>query len=240
VGQNLFAAFPDNPGDSAADGIASVRTSLLKVLKSRQADAMPVIRYDVKPAKGPYQPRYWAITNTPILGEDGYVRWIINRAEDVTELVELRAAVARAARPFKQAHLSAGAISAEIVSRALTAGGKPAKMKAVIYHNPLCSNSRKALQVLQDRGIAPTVVEYLKEPLSRGELAALIQKMGVSVRDVVRTQEPLYAELKLEAADDEALLAALAQHPILLNRPIVVTPRGAKLCRPGETVVELL
>jgi hypothetical protein len=90
VGQNLFAVFPDNPDYSAADGVATVRDSLLKVLKTRQPDAMPVVRYDVKPARGPYQTRWWQITNTPILGDDGYVRWIINRAEDVTEFVKLR------------------------------------------------------------------------------------------------------------------------------------------------------
>jgi hypothetical protein len=90
VGRNLFEAFPDNPYDSNADGVASVRQSLLKVLKTRQADAMPIIRYDVQPALGGFEVRYWAITNTPILGEDGFVRWIINRAEDATELAVLR------------------------------------------------------------------------------------------------------------------------------------------------------
>ena len=95
VGQNLFAAFPDNPNHSAADGVALVRASLVKVLKTRAPDIMPVLRYDVKPERGGYQTRWWAITNTPILGEDGYVRWIINRAEDVTELTELRAAAGR-------------------------------------------------------------------------------------------------------------------------------------------------
>jgi PAS domain-containing protein len=87
VGKNLFAAFPDNPGDSGADGVSAVRASLLKVLKTRKGDAMPVVRYDVKPERGPYETRWWAITNTPVLGDDGYVRWIINRAEDVTRLV---------------------------------------------------------------------------------------------------------------------------------------------------------
>ncbi|OAI42924.1 hypothetical protein AYO42_02030 [Rhizomicrobium sp. SCGC AG-212-E05] len=93
VGQNLFAAFPDNPDHSGADGVSLVRASLLKVLKTRLPDAMPVIRYDVKGPRGGYQPRYWQITNTPVLGPDGYVQWIINRAEDVTELTELREAV---------------------------------------------------------------------------------------------------------------------------------------------------
>ena len=90
VGRNLFEAFPDNPHDSSASGAASVRQSLLNVLKTRQADAMPIIRYDVQPALGGFKERYWAITNTPILGEDGFVRWIINRAEDATELAMLR------------------------------------------------------------------------------------------------------------------------------------------------------
>lgn len=90
VGRNLFDAFPDNPYDSNASGVASVRQSLLKVLKTRQSDAMPMIRYDVQPQLGGFQERYWAIVNTPILGEDGFVRWIINRAEDATELAILR------------------------------------------------------------------------------------------------------------------------------------------------------
>ena len=90
VGKHLFAVYPDNPNNSAADGASLLRASLLKVLKTRETDAMPLIRYDVKGAWGPYQTRWWQVTNTPILGADGYVQWIINRAEDVTELVELR------------------------------------------------------------------------------------------------------------------------------------------------------
>jgi len=90
VGRNLFDAFPDNPYDGNANGVASVRQSLLTVLKTRQANAMPMIRYDVQPELGGFEVRYWAITNTPILGEDGFVRWIINRAEDATELAVLR------------------------------------------------------------------------------------------------------------------------------------------------------
>lgn len=86
IGRGLFEVFPDNPNDSGADGVSAVRHSLLKVLKTRETDAMPVIRYDVQPEYGAYQERYWAITNTPILDADGYVRWIINRADDVTEL----------------------------------------------------------------------------------------------------------------------------------------------------------
>jgi PAS domain-containing protein len=90
TGRGLFEVFPDNPADSNADGVASVRRSLLKVLKTRETDVMPIVRYDVQPASGKFQSRYWAITNTPILGPDGYVQWIINRAEDVTELIDLR------------------------------------------------------------------------------------------------------------------------------------------------------
>ena len=90
VGMNLFAAFPDNPGHSAADGVALVRGSLLKVLKTRARDVMPVIRYDVRGERGPFETHWWSISNIPILDDSGYVRWIINRAEDVTELVALR------------------------------------------------------------------------------------------------------------------------------------------------------
>ncbi len=93
LGHNLFAAFPDNPDDSGAIGLALLRQSLLKVLKTRRADTMPMLRYDFKPARGPYRKRYWSVVNAPILGEDGYVRWIIIRAEDVTELTELRETV---------------------------------------------------------------------------------------------------------------------------------------------------
>jgi len=97
VGKNLFAVFPDNPNHSAADGVSTVRSSLLKVLKTRQPDAMPVIRYDVQGERGPYQERWWQITNTPVLGNDSFVHWIINRAEDVTELVKLRESLSGAA-----------------------------------------------------------------------------------------------------------------------------------------------
>jgi PAS domain-containing protein len=95
VGKNLFEAFPDNPNHAAAGGKSVVHASLLKVLKTRDADVMPVIRHDVQGERGPYQVRWWAITNTPILGEDGAVRWIIHRAEDVTELYELRRAAGK-------------------------------------------------------------------------------------------------------------------------------------------------
>lgn len=91
VGRHLFEVFPDNPGDSAVDGVSAVRRSLLNVLKTKQPDQMAIVRYDIEPPHGgKFETRYWQITNTPILGADGYVCWIINRAEDVTGLVALR------------------------------------------------------------------------------------------------------------------------------------------------------
>jgi arsenate reductase len=113
-------------------------------------------------------------------------------------------------------------------------------MTVTMTHNPKCQTSRNVLALLREKGIEPEIVEYLKTPLSRAEIAALVKKMGVKVRDVVRAKEPLYAELKLEKASDAQLLDAMAKHPILLNRPIVTTPKGTKLCRPSESVNELL
>ena len=114
-------------------------------------------------------------------------------------------------------------------------------MTITIYHNPNCSNSRKALEIIRARGIEPKVVEYLKTPLTPQKLRHLIKEdLHVPVRDVMRTQEAPYADMKLDGADDDTLFCAIAAHPILLNRPIVVTDKGARLCRPGETVEELL
>lgn len=114
-------------------------------------------------------------------------------------------------------------------------------MTVTIYHNPSCSNSRKALEIIRSRGIEPAIVEYLKTPLTPQKLRHLIkEQMKVSVRDVMRTKEAAYAQMKLDEADDDTLFCAIAAHPILLNRPIVVTGKGARLCRPGETVEELL
>ena len=113
-------------------------------------------------------------------------------------------------------------------------------MHVTIYHNPHCSHSRKALELIRAKGIEPHIIEYLKTPLEPEELRDLIDQLQVPVREIVRTGEPAYAEMKLDGADDDTLLAAMAQHPILMNRPIVVTPKGAKLCRPGESVEGLL
>jgi arsenate reductase len=114
-------------------------------------------------------------------------------------------------------------------------------MYVEIYHNPNCSNSRKALEIIRAHGIEPHIVEYLKTPLTPQALRHLIrEKLHVPVREVMRTKEPAYAEMGLDGADDDTLLCAMAAHPILMNRPIVVTPKGAKLCRPGELVEGLL
>ncbi|NMM76636.1 arsenate reductase (glutaredoxin) [Acidovorax sp. SRB_24] len=111
-----------------------------------------------------------------------------------------------------------------------------------IYHNPRCSNSRAALALLQERGLVPRIVDYLKTPLDRAALQALVAATGVPLRELLRSKEAAYAALGLgDAACTEAqLLDAVVQYPELLNRPIVVAPRGALLCRPPERVLELL
>ncbi|WP_286998821.1 MULTISPECIES: arsenate reductase (glutaredoxin) [Comamonas] len=111
-----------------------------------------------------------------------------------------------------------------------------------IFHNHRCSNSRGALQILRDRGIEPNIVDYIATPLTAPELSELVAHIGVPVRDLLRTKEALYQELGLDntAVSDAQIILAVAEHPVLLNRPIVVTPKGAKLCRPPETVQELL
>ncbi|MGB3290504.1 MAG: arsenate reductase (glutaredoxin) [Burkholderiaceae bacterium] len=111
-----------------------------------------------------------------------------------------------------------------------------------IYHNPRCGTSRTVLQTLQERGLQPEIVEYLKTPLSRDQLAALIAASGLSVREAVRSKEALYQELGLDqpAVDDEQLLQAMAQHPILMNRPFVTTAKGTRLCRPATVIDEII
>lgn len=111
---------------------------------------------------------------------------------------------------------------------------------SVIYHNPRCSTSRKTLELLRDNGIEPEIIQYLKTPPSRAELVKLINDAGIDVRTAVRKREPLYAELNLDDADDEALLDAMVEHPILIERPFVVTPRGTRLARPLDSVREIL
>jgi arsenate reductase (glutaredoxin) len=109
-----------------------------------------------------------------------------------------------------------------------------------IYHNPRCTTSRKTLELLRDNGIEPEIVQYLKTPPTRDQLAALIADAGIEVRAAVRTREALYTELDLANATDDQLLDALAAHPILIERPFVVTPKGTRLARPMDAVREIL
>ena len=112
--------------------------------------------------------------------------------------------------------------------------------EVTIYHNPACGTSRNALGLIRNAGIEPRVIEYLKTPPDRTTLLALIQAMAVPVRDVIRAKENAYAELGLADAGDEALIDAMLAHPVLINRPIVVTALGTKLCRPSEVVLDIL
>lgn len=112
----------------------------------------------------------------------------------------------------------------------------------VIYHNPDCGTSRNTLAMIRNAGIEPHVVEYLKTPPNRRLLEQLVARMGIPVRELVREKGTPYEELGLgdHALTDGQLLDAMMQHPILINRPIVVSPLGVKLCRPSEVVLEIL
>lgn len=111
-----------------------------------------------------------------------------------------------------------------------------------IYHNPACGNSRGALQLIRAAGFEPVIIEYLKTPPERATLLGLLQRMGLTARQLLRAKEPLYAELGLGAPhwSEDQLIEQMLAHPILINRPIVVTARGVRLCRPPETVREIL
>ncbi|WHT16774.1 arsenate reductase (glutaredoxin) [Crossiella sp. CA-258035] len=111
---------------------------------------------------------------------------------------------------------------------------------ATIYHNPRCSTSRNTLARLRESGEEPTVVDYLKTPPTREELAKLIADAGLTPAQAVRRKEKLFTELGLAEADDEALLDAMAEHPILIERPFVVTGKGTRLARPIQNVEEIL
>ncbi len=115
-------------------------------------------------------------------------------------------------------------------------------MSVTIYHNPACGTSRNTLAMIRATGVEPVVIEYLKTPPSREELRELVRRMGVPLRDILRQKGTPYDELGLgnPALSDDGLLDAIALHPILINRPIVVTPKGVRLCRPSELVLELL
>ncbi len=111
-----------------------------------------------------------------------------------------------------------------------------------IYHNPRCGTSRNTLALLRERGVEPEVIEYLQTPLDRAALQSLIAATGLPVIDVVRSKEAVFAELGLgePGVTDAQLVDAMLAHPILMNRPIVTTPLGTRLCRPAEAVLELL
>ena len=115
-------------------------------------------------------------------------------------------------------------------------------MNVVIYHNPTCRTSRNTLAMIRNAGIEPHVVEYLKTPPNRALLKQMLARAGLSVRDVLREKGTPYAELGLAdpALTDEQLLDAVEAHPVLLNRPLVVSPKGVRLCRPSEAVLDLL
>jgi arsenate reductase len=114
--------------------------------------------------------------------------------------------------------------------------------QVTIFHNPKCGTSRNTLALIRHAGIEPEVIEYLQAPPSRDKLKALLAAMGLSVRDILREKGTPYAELNLgdPSWTDEQLLDFIGQHPILMNRPIVETALGTKLCRPSEAVLELL
>ena len=115
-------------------------------------------------------------------------------------------------------------------------------MPVTIYHNPLCGTSRKTLEILRETGNEPTVVEYLKAPPSRDELKRLYDRAGISPRDGLRAKEPIAAELGLTRPDvtDDEILDAMIEHPVLINRPLVETDKGVRLCRPQDVVREIL
>lgn len=111
-----------------------------------------------------------------------------------------------------------------------------------IYHNPRCGTSRNTLALIRNSGVEPEVIEYLLTPPTREKLVALIAQMAIPVRDLLRAKETLYGELRLDnpALGDDALIDAMLAHPVLMNRPIVVTPLGTRLCRPSEAVLDIL
>ncbi|WP_066925913.1 arsenate reductase (glutaredoxin) [Methylobacterium sp. CCH5-D2] len=118
----------------------------------------------------------------------------------------------------------------------------PEAFDVVVYHNPACGTSRNTLAMIRNAGVEPHVVEYLKTPPSRALIKQLLARADLTVRDALREKGTPYAELGLcdPALTDEQLLDAVEAHPVLLNRPLVVSPKGVRLCRPSETVLDLL
>jgi arsenate reductase (glutaredoxin) len=115
-------------------------------------------------------------------------------------------------------------------------------MDVIIYHNPACETSRNVLALIRNSGVEPHIIEYLKSPPTRLMVSQLVNRAGLTLRQALREKGTPYAELGLAnpALDDEALLDAVMAHPILLNRPFVVTPKGVRLCRPSELAIDLL
>ena len=115
-------------------------------------------------------------------------------------------------------------------------------MKATILHNPMCGTSRKTLDILRESGADVSVIEYLKDPPSRDELERLYARAGITPREGLRAKEPLAAELGLleDGVSDDAILDAMVENPILINRPLVETEKGAALCRPQDEVRKIL
>lgn len=115
-------------------------------------------------------------------------------------------------------------------------------MTITIYHNPACGTSRNTLGIIRQSGEEPVVVEYLKNPLTRSELVSLIKSIGIDPRDLLRRKGTPYEELQLDDPkwSNDQILDFMVSHPILINRPIVVTPKGARLCRPSEEVLGIL
>ena len=114
--------------------------------------------------------------------------------------------------------------------------------KATIFHNPMCGTSRKTLEILRDEGVDVWIREYLKQPPTREELKSLYERAGISPRDGLRAKEPLAEELGLTApdVDDDTILDAMIEHPILIERPLVATDKGVRLCRPQDKVREII
>lgn len=118
----------------------------------------------------------------------------------------------------------------------------PYTTDVIIYHNPACGTSRNTLALIRNAGIEPHVIEYLKSPPTREQLLRLVARMGVSMKSILRENGTPFAELGLgrDGVDTDDILAAISEHPILINRPIVATPWGVKLCRPSELVLDIL
>lgn len=129
-----------------------------------------------------------------------------------------------------------------MAGKAGMAGGTIGKPEVTIYHNPKCGTSRTVLAAIRAKGIEPHVVEYLKEPPGRARLVELMKAAGLKAGELIRAKEKTFADLALDlaATTETALIDAMAQHPILMNRPIVVTAKGVRLCRPADRLDEIL